>query len=178
MHLKNHLLLARALAKQAPVLSAHPLRKEAFVIGNLLPDFVPFTYLDGFRSTRRMVGHNLPYSQPKIARKLKKGLSVGLHSASDAFRLGVLTHYLADSFTYPHTTDFQGSYKDHSAYERRLKAEFPKHLSQIAEAEPATSPDFLRDAKQQYDSIHPSPARDAEWIVRVCTAVFLAVISI
>ena len=174
----SHLLLGRTLAKRSPALANHPIRKWIFLLGNVVPDLIPLTYFMGFDSPRVMGGHCLPYSEPKISRKLKKGLSVGLHSAGDAFRLGLLTHYLADSFTYQHTTKQRVKHKEHENYEKKLKEILPKFLSVADQTEPASSPEYLKEARQQFQAIPPSPERDAEWIVRVCTAVFDAIASI
>ena len=76
----SHLLLGRILAKKTPALSRHPIRKGAFLIGNIAPDFVPHT--------------------------------------------------------------------------------------------------FFQESRQQFDAVPPSTERDAEWIVRACSAVFLKIASI
>lgn len=178
MFLENHLQLGRALAKESPALRAHLLRRELFLVGNVLPDLLPFTYLSGLRETGHWVGHSLPHSQKKIARGLDRRLSVGLRSAADAFRLGVLLHYLADSFTYPHTEQFHGTRREHSRYEAALRRVFPNYLSLVRETPPAASADFTAEARRAYEALPPSPERDSEWIVRVCAAVFYAIASI
>ena len=178
MYLENHLQLGRALAKESPVLRAHLLRRELFLIGNFLPDLLPFTYLPGLRETGRWAGHSLPHSQKKIARGLDRRLSVGLRTAADAFRLGVLLHYLADSFTYPHTEQFHGTRKEHNRYEAALRKVFPKFLHLVRETPPAACADFSAEARRAYEALPPSPERDSEWIVRVCAAVFFAIQSV
>ena len=178
MFVQNHLQLGRALAAESHVLGEHFLRRELFLLGNILPDFLFFTYLRGYKESRRWIGHSLPHSAPAIEKKLKKQLSVGLRSAGDAYRLGILLHYLADSFTYPHTERFTGRQPDHSRYERRLLHVFPRFLSLVKATGPADDPDFLAEARRAYEALPPSPETDAEWIVRVCSAVFFAVISV
>lgn len=178
MYLKNHLQLGRALAEESPILTDHFIRRELFLLGNVLPDFLPFTYLHGFRQTGHLVGHSLPHSSKKINRNLNKRLSVGLRSAKDAFRLGVLLHYLADSFTYPHTEQFSGGRRLHNRYEFEMRKVFPKFLSLVRETPPAESAEFLSNARRAYEALPPSPERDSEWIVRVCAAVFFAIESV
>lgn len=178
MRTSSHLLLGRTLADHTPLLSAYPLRRNLFLLGNIVPDFIPFTYFTGFRTPPRTAGHSLPYSQPKIAKKIKKGRSLGFHSAGDAFRLGLLMHYLSDSFTYPHTLEYHGTKKEHTAHEKALCAVLPEFLFLVNTTEPACSPEFLAEAKRQYNALPPSLARDAEWIVKVCSAVFFSVLSV
>ena len=178
MYLKNHFQLGRALAGESQILREHFLRRNCFLVGNVLPDLLFYTYLRGFDKSRRWVGHSLPYSEPTIEKSLKKRLSVGVRSCLDAYRLGVLLHYLADSFTDPHTERFTGNRFDHSRYERKLLKVFPAFLHLVRETPPAQSADFLADARRAYLEQPPSPEVDAEWIVRVCSAVFFAVGSV
>ena len=178
MQFINHLQLGRALAAESPVLAEHLLRRELFLLGSMIPDFIPFTYLSGYRETHRWLGHSLPHSTPKIERNLKKRLSVGLRSAKDAFRLGVLLHYLADSFTYVHSAGFAGGRREHDRYERELRKVFPQFLHLVRETDPAHDPAFLAEARWAYQSLPPSAETDSEWIVRVCSAVFFAVGSV
>ena len=45
---------------------------------------------------------------------------------------GTLIHYAADSFTFPHNSQFPGSLADHVAYEIQLHALFPQYLHAVA----------------------------------------------
>lgn len=178
MFFQNHLQLGRALVAESRELKSHFLRRELFLLGNILPDFLFFTYLRGFRKSRRWVGHSLPHSAPVIEKDLKKQLSFGLRSCHDAYRLGILLHYLADSFTYPHNERFTGRQPEHSRYERKLYKIFPRFLHLVRETPPADTAEFLKEAKSAYLALPPSPETDAEWVVRVCSAVFFAVGSV
>lgn len=178
MKFRSHLALGRALADRSPRLRKHPLRRGCFVLGNVLPDFLFFTYLRGFRHSRAMIGHSLPYSEKLIRRRLLRRLRLGIRSAPDAFRLGLLLHYLADSFTYPHTEDFSGDRTEHNRYEERLAEVFPAFLTEIPNVPPMSDPGLLRDARASYDDAPHTPEDDAHWIVFVCSAVFLAVESV
>lgn len=178
MKMQSHLALGRALADQTDRLREHPFRRKCFLLGNILPDFLFFTYLRGFGKSHAMIGHHLPYSEKTIRRRLTKRMRFGLRSAPDAFRLGLLLHYLSDSFTHPHTPAFAGRRTDHNGYETRLAEVFPSFLKEIPDAEPMTSPDLLSRAREAYDAYPPSPERDAHWIVAVCSAVFFAIESV
>ena len=174
----SHFLLGCALAEKTPALSRHPVRKGGFLLGNILPDLVPHTFFVGSRAPRVTGGHCLPFSESKIEHRIKRGLTTGLYSTFDAFRLGLLMHYLADSFTYPHTTKERMKHKLHQAYEKELKKVLPAFLALVKQAKPAASKAFLSECRKQYNAVPPSPARDAEWIVRVCAAVFSAISSV
>lgn len=174
----SHFLLGRKLAEQTPALSLHPLRKSVFLLGNVLPDMVPHTFFYGSRFPRVTGGHCLPYSMLKIEHRVRRALATGLYSAYDAFRIGLLTHYLADSFTYPHTTERRVKHKIHQDYEKELKKTLPAFLPLADDTKPAASKKFLSACRCKYNAVPPSPARDAEWIVRVCSSVFKAIVSV
>jgi len=174
----SHFLLGQTLAKKTPALSLHPVRKGVFLLGNVLPDMVPHTFIVGSRIPRVTGGHCLPFSEPKIEHRIRNGLATGLYSAYDAFRLGLLTHYIADSFTHPHTTKQRLKHKTHQEYEKELKKVLPKFLPLADRVKPAASKNFLVKCRQQYNAPPPSPERDAEWIVRVCASVFLKIASV
>lgn len=44
-------------------------------------------------------------------------------------KLGVIIHYIADYFTYPHNSTYEGNVKDHCIYERDLKHGLKEYLS-------------------------------------------------
>lgn len=174
----SHFLLGRTLAEKTPVLSRHPVRKGAFLLGNVLPDMVPHTFFWGSRTPWVTGGHCLPFSLSKIEHRIKRGLKTGLYSFYDAFRLGLLLHYLADSFTYPHAVKERMKYALHKQYEKKLKEVLPAFLPIADQTAPAADAGFLSNCRKQYEAIDPSPARDAEWIVRVCSAVFGAIAAV
>ncbi len=178
MRTSSHFLLGRTLVEKAPVLARHPLRKGSFLLGNVLPDMVPHTFFWGSHTPWITGGHCLPSAALKIEHRIKRGLKTGLYTFYDAFRLGLLLHYLADSFTYPHAVKERMKYDLHKQYEKQLKEVLPAFLSVADKTEPAASIAFLEDCRRKYDEIPPSPERDAEWIVRVCSAVFKAIASV
>ncbi len=54
----------------------------------------------------------------------KKGLSI-----SSSVRMGVVLHYIADYFTFPHNAHYPGNLKDHCAYEESLKQHMRRFIN-------------------------------------------------
>ncbi len=151
--------------------------RRFFVLGCILPDYIPFTYLHGFRQSRAMRGHNMPYSAKQIRRGIRHLEARGVRTLKDSFRLGILMHYLADSFTYPHNAAFQGSMRDHRLYEKELHAHFKQYLPLTAR--PILQPlpqgslgDLFAISHSQYENTAFTYEHDCRQIITTCTEVF------
>ena len=180
---KDHLALAHYLLERAPEQFHSRLRRKAFLLGNFIPDYLFFTYLRGFRKSGKMIGHNLPYSEGRMRKLTDRLLETGIRNARDCFRLGLLMHYLADSFTFPHTERFRGTKAEHNRYEKALCSVFQEMIRKKRNAahrlsEPVASHDLILSERQIYQSEIPSVEIDALWIIRVCEKVFDAVCTV
>ncbi len=183
MKKQDHKALAHYLLESvgSGLLCERRLHRRLFLIGCVGPDYIPLTYLRGFRQSRAMLGHNTRYSMAHIQKSIKRLQRRGVRSLRDCFRLGTLMHYLADSFTFPHTEGFSGDMKEHRRYERDLHACFAGHLA-IAEegcVECGTAREgvlsFLRNRREAYEAhAEKTCARDAGQIICACRGVFSA----
>lgn len=115
MRKKAHMSLARYLMDSAEVgeLTRH---HRSFVIGSILPDCVP-SFL-----TRK---HNMEETFGILQKELYK-LTDGydMEKGMGAYycrHLGIITHYIADYFTFPHNAIFNGNLKEHCSYEKEQK---------------------------------------------------------
>ena len=131
MKKKDHLLLGRFLLarKDAP---AGSLERRLFLFGCVEPDINPFTYMRGSARHQFLQGHNAENARKHFQKVLEKLSRSGVHSLWQWFALGTLIHYAADSFTFPHNSQFPGSLADHVAYEIQLHALFPQYLHAVA----------------------------------------------
>ncbi len=176
---REHIALAEHLLTLLPEkLSDRGLRR-AFLLGNLLPDYNPFTYLRGIRQSKRMAGHNADYSDPHLRRVIRRLLKKGIRSHSDAYSLGTVIHYTADSFTYPHTSHFCGRMAAHNRYERELQAVFEALLAEEKRHPgsplPVRAPlSYLEREKESYTAAPHSLQKDAATILRVCSVLFVS----
>ncbi len=177
---KDHRLLAYYLLGLTPGRWSR-LRRRAFLVGNILPDFNPGTYLRGVRQSRRMAGHNFPYSERHIRRVALRLRRRGVRGLADSYAFGTLIHYLADSFTYPHTAGFRDSMRAHKRYETALAGVFPACVRE-AQAGPAPRPPtnvsgFLAAERRRYEQTPQDLYKDGREILLVCTAIYLSILQ-
>ncbi len=171
-YLLNHLGQGRLFEKKW--------HRRLFLLGSVSPDYLPFTYLRGFWRSRAMLGHNTKYSMAHIQRSIKRLQKRGVETRRDCFALGTLMHYLADSFTFPHTESFEGNMSAHRRYEKELHACFAHRLSltlpNATECRPIGSlTSFLRDRREAYEEISEKNCQhDAGEIICACSGIFSA----
>lgn len=122
MRKKSHISLAKYLmdSMQTEELKYH---KKAFYIGSILPDCIP-----SFITRRHSIEETFEILKKEISRitedyDIDKGMS-GYYCR----HLGVITHYIADYFTFPHNSIFKGSIKEHCVYESELKTKFKQYV--------------------------------------------------
>ena len=98
---------------------------ELFVLGNLLPDYLPELILS-------------PHFTNKCQREIRlfTATLASSRAAGDAelppeysLRLGILCHYMTDYFTFAHSREFPQNLSRHSAYEQGLDDFFRAHYS-------------------------------------------------
>ena len=118
MQTRDHKILAKFWAAEMGEIPC--LYKRAFIIGNIEPDWNPFTYLHGMTQGERFHGHNYE-NILQVMRKLFNSVQKReLPGIRNYYRLGKLTHYVADAFTYPYNQVFAGSLREHCRYESVL----------------------------------------------------------
>lgn len=115
MRKKSHISVARYLMNSSGMeyLQKH---KKSFYLGSILPDCTP-----SFITRRHSIDETLDILRKEIDKitvnyNFEKGLS-----SYYCRHLGIITHYVADYFTFPHNTIFPGTLKDHCVYEEDLK---------------------------------------------------------
>ena len=136
MRTADHLLLGqyRLAHYAAPALQRH---RRAFLLGCVEPDGNVFSYLRGMRHGEKLRGHNAESASAFLSRCMADFEKSGISSAWDCFRFGTLLHYAADAFTAPHNRFWQGSLREHRAYEAALHQRF---AAMLETAQPAHLP--------------------------------------
>lgn len=132
MRTKTHVLLAKHLLNQMPTFDLQ-IHKKAFIFGCVQPDYNKLTYLKGYSRHHSLKGHNYSSTSGYICHVSDKLQGKARWSLRDYYRLGKLTHYISDSFTYPHNDDFPGTIWEHKEYEARLHILFADYLKEHAE---------------------------------------------
>lgn len=115
MRKKSHVSLALYLLDNvdSELLEQH---RTAFVMGSILPDCKP-----SFVTTRHNIQETLDLVTESIDNLTEHAQEYKKISTAYCRKLGEITHYVADYFTYPHNDVFEGSLKDHCMYEKELK---------------------------------------------------------
>lgn len=94
--------------------------QKLFLTGCVLPDRLPFTYLKGSMHHQKFRGHNYRNSLDMVQKYIGRLNSGSLLAASFYLKLGILMHYAADAYTFPHNEQFQGDLRQHIRYEEDL----------------------------------------------------------
>lgn len=102
-------------------------------------------------------------------------------------KLGVIIHYIADYFTFPHNDHYPGNVKDHCYYEGDLKNQMKAFLetqeaAQVKEqvvsygsVEELTS--YIRSIHNSYTKVLHTVQEDIRYIVHVCTTVVKSILE-
>lgn len=175
MKLKSHLYLGTCLLWQD---SGFPSSANAiaFLAGCAEPDLNAATYLKGSFHGQRFRGHNYPNLLPRIEKLLYK-----LEHADGAtplyyYRLGKLSHYLADAFTYPHNQAFSGTLREHMQYEACLEERFLPAIRSGTQNANGKLPSgsllpIVVDAHNAYKNTRAGIETDVDFITSVTSAV-------
>ncbi len=182
MKKKSHLSLARYLVDglDNEDLVRH---RRSFLFGSILPDCIPSFFtrrhtiedtFDIFKEELRAITENYDWAQG-ITREFCR-------------RLGVVIHYLADYFTFPHNSIFSGSMKEHITYEFKLMDYFKTYLHS-GKADVCLSSnsglfsvdsicDFIEQAHIQYLEGIKKVAIDCEYIVAMAAYITKSVLQL
>ena len=157
--------------------------KLPFYVGSIWPDCRP-----SFLTTP----HTFDITYDKIENQLDDFVAdydtlKGMNMRRCA-KLGVIIHYIADYFTFPHNSTYEGNVKDHCIYERDLKHGLKEYLSTEEAMErkdkivPLNSTkglsEFIQNIHAEYMRRQHSVADDIKYIVDVCTTVVMSILNI
>lgn len=101
------------------------LDRDLFVLGNLLPDYMPEIILLPHFSSRCQCEIDL-FTEVLAAHHIPRDEEI---PSEYALRLGILCHYITDYFCFPHNQEFGRNLKKHDSYERELDAYFRAHYT-------------------------------------------------
>lgn len=181
MRKKSHISLAWYLMNSQGMESLK-VHKNWFYFGSILPDCVPsflvrrHSYEDSFpileKEVKKLIGHYNP----------QKGIT-----SYCSRRLGVITHYISDYFTFPHNNNYPGGLAEHCSYEEDLKHALRRYVHSD-EAKRARQMNgnfkttdeilsFVRQMHDEYMKIQSAVQRDCEYIVTLCHRVVDALLQ-
>ena len=182
MRKKSHISLASYLMEnmETEELKNH---KKAFYIGSILPDCVP-----SFVTRRHNIDETFDLLKEEIIKitdnyDMNKGIT-GYYCR----HLGVITHYIADYFTFPHNKIFTGTMREHCSYEKELKFAFktyvnsegvqciPKRREEFQTVDEICN--FIKEMHEEYLKAMKAINMDCMYIVKLCQRVVEAILMI
>ena len=160
------------------------LDRELFVLGNLLPDYLPELILNPHFTLKCQREIHI-FTEALAGQPVERGKTL---PPEYALRLGILCHYLTDYFTFAHTPEFRLGLKEHGAYEQGLDDYFRDHYT--AEASALAGHDFAacesaRDTvkeiyrmKRDYRAQGCTLSRDVQFAFSACLGAMTNLIAV
>jgi hypothetical protein len=179
---KSHISVAKYLINSSGMECLKPYRKS-FYLGSILPDCTP-----SFLTRRHTIDDTLDILKKEIDKvtvdyDCEKGVSRYF-----CRHLGVITHYVADYFTFPHNAIYPGNLKDHCKYEKDLKFAIRKYVKseeakRVREKNGIFSTTdeiiaFIKAAHETYLSAIKAVKIDCMYIVKLCHRVVDAILQL
>ena len=177
MRKKSHIALAVGLVHGLD-LKERMRHKLSFYIGSIGPDLAP-----GFFARRHCIDETfdlMTYHMVKFLNNYQPKRDLSIRSS---FRLGIVMHYIADYFTFPHNTHFTGTISEHCSYEETLKKDMYTYIGAVLKDEPLAELPVFSDIEHvidHFNSVHDrymtlpgKTATDCEYSYHTC-AVFMA----
>lgn len=162
MDKKSHLKI-EALVSESVFSFVSPLCRMAYIYGSVEPDLNVFTYLKGHWERKR---------EGDVISALSALENKRFWTLYDFYKAGRISHYIVDSFTFPHTPAFSGSMKSHIEWEKKLA----KSLFSMNEVKVRRGIGFdFKAIKDNYRKETPSIENDISYSV---SALFLLLRSV
>lgn len=172
MRKKSHIALAKYLADSEgmSLLTAH---KGAFCWGSILPDCVP-----SFVTRRHCISDTFFILKKELTLLIEHyDYSKGI-TGYFCRHLGIILHHVADFFTYPHNSFYEGNLKQHCSYEEELK-QYLKHYVSLPSARKQRNAitehctvehlcNTILHTHKQYAVGEHSIAHDTSFIIKIC----------
>lgn len=149
--------------------------KRSLLIGSILPDCRP-----SFLTKRHTITDTFDSLQAELNKittdyNMEKGIS-----AYYCKHLGIIMHYIADYFTFPHNAGFSGTVIKHIDYEKELQSALEQELknekikSQIENSEFTLEQvtGYIKIKHQQYIQEKHDILVDCRYITEICSKVF------
>lgn len=182
MRKKSHVSLSIYLINNldSTLLEDH---KKAFIVGSILPDCKP-----SFVTTKHNMEETFDMVQAFISQLTEDSADYKRISTAYCRKLGEVTHYLADYFTFPHNTVFKGNIRAHCMYEKELKFALRAYIQsgevyvnkRIAGSFETADElcEFVRDLHTQYLKSKKTVESDCRYIVALCHIVVAGILNL
>ena len=182
MRKKSHFSLSMYILDNvdSTILDEH---RKAFIVGSILPDCRP-----SFVTTKHNMDETFELVKQAINRCTIDNEEYKHISTAYCRKLGEITHYMADYFTYPHNTIFDGNIREHCVYEKELKFALKDYINSgevyvnIDLAKTFTTPqdlcEFVLATHEQYLKASKTVFEDCKYIVALCHLVVEGILNL
>jgi hypothetical protein len=181
MRKKSHISLVKYLANSKGMEELLSCKKSLYV-GSILPDCTP-----SFITRRHSIEETFDILKKEI-RKITQDYDVNKGIGPYYCRhLGIVTHYIADYFTFPHNSIYPGNIKGHCEYENELKFALRKYvLTDEAKKKRESSIiftsieeifEYIKEKHQEYLEALKAVKFDCLYIVDLCHKVVDAILQ-
>ncbi len=182
MRKKSHVSLAMFLVDYMDNQEMYNHRK-AFCLGSILPDCKP-----SFLTTKHEFGCTYDMVKRKILELTVDCEILNRNERVYWRRMGEVMHYIADYFTFPHNTTYEGTLRDHCRYEKKLKEKLKYYIcSGKAEQVPAEAVRFsdinqlfyfVEHRHRMYLMKKRNVEDDVRYIVELCSQVAIGMVQL
>lgn len=143
----------------------------SFLIGSILPDIEP-----SFVYKRHTIDRTIGIVEREMHKIYWRYFFVGEMDTYIARHIGIVSHYISDYFTYPHTTKFSGSLREHTKWEANLQEYIYSHGINRVQLDLESIGDtdiiqWIKDTNNEYLQKAPNIENDYSYIVEVNIAV-------
>lgn len=184
MRKKSHISVARYIVSDLGNMEIGLVEhKKAFYLGNILPDCKP-----SFFTTKHEIEGTFDKFCEDLHTLFEKYDLLDFNARAFYRDLGQLIHYLADYFTFPHNKIYDGSLKDHCAYEKQLKLTMNEYLAsgevqlnvaagmRVRSLEELT--EYVLNVHKEYLEDTHTVEEDCRYIVSICHSFVVTVINL
>ena len=183
MRKKSHISLSRGVIKG---LGEDNIIKHryTFYIGSIVPDCIPsfITRRHNMEETFDIFVKHMEKFVDKLGKKNKLGFR-------QSIRMGMILHYIADYFTLPHNSHYEGGFVEHCVYEgtqlkcmrnyvrevrsENINVEHQRPLMDIKQVV-----DYIKEKHQEYVMLHSGVEDDCAFSLEACLCVAMSLFEI
>lgn len=182
MRKKSHISVAKGVINGLGV-GDRINHRLAFYVGSIWPDCIP-----SFITRRHCIEDTFEIFNKRMNKFVDKFNPKKDMSALSTWRMGVVLHYIADYFTFPHNSNYTGSLKEHCVYEEQLKHRMYRYIDNLNAGESrekmSVLPElgeiaqFIRDKHEQYMNLSGNVDIDCRYSVLACMSVAASLLAI
>ena len=182
MRKKSHVSLSMYILDNvdSSILGDH---RKAFIVGSILPDCRP-----SFVTTKHNMEETFEMVRASINQCTIDSEDYKRISTAYCRKLGEITHYMADYFTYPHNDIFAGNIREHCEYEKELKFALKDYIKSgqihvntslaLTFTTPEDLCDFVIEKHKAYLNSSKSVDEDCRYIVSLCHVVVVGILNL